>query len=303
MTAIELDHLTSGIDNLPDREIGISFEFFPPKTEKAVEGLWEAIDILAPVEPRFVSVTYGAGGTTRELTRGMVRTIADRTGIPAAAHLTCVGASRAEIDSIADEYWDAGIRHLVALRGDAPRADGQAHGFVPHPEGYANAAELVAGLSRLHPFEISVAAYPDVHPEAGSPEADLDNLKRKIDAGATRALTQFFFEAETFFRFRDRAAAAGIDVDIVPGILPVTSFANVSRMAAMCGTPVPAWLGRLYHGLEKRPDTRRLIAAAVAANLVRKLHKGGVRDFHIYTLNQADLSYAICQLLGRGVYA
>lgn len=288
----------------PGADIGISFEFFPPRSPKAVETLWSAIATLAPVAPRFVSVTYGAGGTTRELTRDMVKEIAARTGIPAAAHLTCVGASRDEIAAIADDYWDAGIRHLVALRGDPPReADGRPQAFVPHADGFASAAELVAALCRRHPFEISVAAYPDVHPEAASAAADMDNLKRKIDAGATRALTQFFFEADTFFRFRDRAAAAGIRAEIVPGILPVTNFANVRRMAEMCGTPVPDWLGRLYEGLDNRPETRQLIAATVAADLVRRLHAGGVADFHIYTLNQADLSYAICQILGRGVYA
>lgn len=284
-------------------DIGISFEFFPPKTEKAVQNLWAAIDVLAPIRPRFVSVTYGAGGTTRELTREMVKEIAERTGIPAAAHLTCVGACRSEIAEIADSYWDAGIRHLVALRGDPPQQEGSVQAFVPHPDGYANAAELVAGLAARHPFEISVAAYPDVHPEAASADADLDHLKRKLDAGATRALTQFFFEADTFFRFRDRALAAGITAPIVPGILPVTNFANVTRMANMCGTPLPDWMGPLYEGLDNRPGTRQLIGATVAADLVRKLHAGGVRDFHIYTLNQAELSYAICQILGRGVYA
>jgi methylenetetrahydrofolate reductase (NADPH) len=283
-------------------EIAVSFEFFPPKSPRAVESLWATIAELAPVRPRFVSVTYGAGGTTRELTRDMVKAIAERTGIPAAAHLTCVGASKAEIAAIAEEYWQAGIRHLVALRGDPPLIDGRPQRFERHADGHGCAAELVEALARQHPFEISVAAYPDVHPEAASPAADIDNLKRKLDCGATRALTQFFFEAETFFRFRDRAAAAGITAPIVPGILPVTNFTNVARMATMCGTPVPVWLSRLYEGLDNRPGTRQLMAAAVAADLVGKLRDGGVHEFHIYTLNQAELSYAICQLLGRGVY-
>lgn len=289
--------------NLRSGDIAISFEFFPPRTPKMVEKLWDAIETLAPLRPRFVSVTYGAGGTTRELTREMVKDIASRTGIQSAAHLTCVGASRDEIAEIADSYWDAGIRHLVALRGDPPQVDGVMQRFVPHPDGYANAAELVEGLVKRHPFEISVAAYPDVHPEAASAGADLDHLKRKLDAGGTRALTQFFFEPETFLRFRDRAAAAGITAAIVPGILPVTNFIQASRMAKMCGTPIPDWMGRLYEGLEDRRETRQLIAATVAADLVRALHAEGVREYHIYTLNQAELSFAICQLLGKGVQA
>ncbi|MFA7440154.1 MAG: methylenetetrahydrofolate reductase [NAD(P)H] [Sphingomonadaceae bacterium] len=289
--------------NAQSGDIAVSFEFFPPRTPKMVEKLWGAIETLAPLKPRFVSVTYGAGGTTRELTREMVKDIASRTGIQSAAHLTCVGASRAEIAEIADSYWDAGIRHLVALRGDPPQVDGVMQPFSAHPEGYANAAELVEGLVKRHPFEISVAAYPDVHPEASSAGADLDNLKRKLDAGGSRALTQFFFEAETYLRFRDRAAAAGIKAEIVPGILPVTNFVQASRMAKMCGTPIPDWMGRLYAGLEDRPETRQLIAATVAADLVRALHAEGVREYHIYTLNQAELSFAICQLLGKGVQA
>jgi methylenetetrahydrofolate reductase (NADPH) len=276
-------------------DVAVSFEFFPPKTEKMEETLWASIETLSPLGPRFVSVTYGAGGTTRERTHATVSRIARETPLAAAAHLTCVEATREEIDQIAEEYWAAGVRHIVALRGDPPRAGEK---YRTHPGGYENAADLVAGLRRLHPFEISVSAYPECHPDSPSPEADLDNLKRKIDAGANRAITQFFFEAETFLRFRDRAAAAGIDAEIVPGIMPVTNYASVVRMSAMCGTDVPAWLGRLFDGLDAHPAARQLVAATLAAELCRKLYAGGVRQFHFYTLNRAELSYAICHLLG-----
>ena len=217
------------------------------------------------------------------------------TGIPAAAHLTCVEATRAEIDQVAEEYWAAGVRHIVALRGDPPTAGIK---YATHPGGYENAAALVAGLKRLHPFEVSVAAYPECHPDSLDDAADLDNLKRKMDAGATRAITQFFHEPETFFRYRDKAAAAGIAAEIVPGIMPVTNFASVVRMSALCGTAVPAWLQRLFDGLEDKPDARQLVAATLAAELCRKLYAGGVRQFHFYTLNRAELAYAICHLLG-----
>jgi methylenetetrahydrofolate reductase (NADPH) len=273
----------------------ISFEFFPPKTEKMEETLWESVQTLAPLGPRFVSVTYGAGGTTRERTHATVARIARETDIPAAAHLTCVEATREEIDAVANDYWNAGVRHIVALRGDPPVAGAK---FQSPAGGYENAAALVAGLRKLHPFEISVAAYPECHPDSPDPGADLDNLKRKIDAGATRAITQFFHEAETFFRFRDAAAKAGISAEIVPGIMPVMNFASVKRMSAMCGTAVPSWMGRLFEGLDDHPAARQLVAATVAAELSRRLYAGGVRDFHFYTLNRAELSYAICHLLG-----
>ena len=273
----------------------ISFEFFPPKTEKMEVALWETVRTLEPMGPRFVSVTYGAGGTTRERTHATVARIQRETSMAAAAHLTCVEATREEIDAVAQEYWAAGVRHIVALRGDAP--DQQA-GYAPHPGGYENAAALVEGLRRLHPFEISVAAYPECHPDSADSAGDIDNLKRKMDAGATRAITQFFFEPETFFRFRDAVAAAGIDAEIVPGIMPVSNFASVKRMSAMCGTQVPAWMGRLFDGLDDHPAARQLVAATLAAELSRRLYAGGVRDFHFYTLNRAELSYAICHLLG-----
>ena len=279
-------------------DVEISFEFFPPKTEKMAETLWHSVETLAPLQPRFVSVTYGAGGSTRERTHATVARIVAETGIPAAAHLTCVEASKADIADVANAYWEAGVRHIVALRGDPPVRDGKVQPFVAHPQGYRDAADLVAGLAALHPFELSVGAYPETHPEAADAEADMAHLKRKIEAGATRAITQFFFEPDTFFRFRDRAAAAGIDADLVPGILPVTSFANVQRMAAQCGTHVPDWMGRLFVGLDSHPDARQLIAATIAAEMVRRLYAGGVRHFHFYTLNRAELAFAICHLLG-----
>lgn len=273
----------------------VSFEFFPPKTEKMEETLWESVQTLSPLGPRFVSVTYGAGGTTRERTHATVARIAKETNIPAAAHLTCVEATREEIDAVANDYWDAGVRHIVALRGDPPTAGSK---YATHPGGYENAADLVAGLRKLHPFEISVAAYPECHPDSPDSGHDLDNLKRKMDAGATRAITQFFHEADTFFRFRDAAAAAGIDAEIVPGIMPVMNFASVKRMSAMCNTAVPAWMGHLFEGLDDHPAARQLVAATIAAELSRRLYAGGVRHFHFYTLNRAELSYAICHLLG-----
>lgn len=276
-------------------DIGVSFEFFPPKTERMGEILWDSFATLAPLEPRFVSVTYGAGGTTRERTHATVERIVRETSIPAAAHLTCVDASRAEIEEIARAYWEIGVRHIVALRGDPPVAGAS---FTPRPDGYASAADLVAGLKAVAPFEISVGAYPETHPEAASAAADLDNLKRKIDAGADRAITQFFFEPDTFLRFRDAAAAAGITAELVPGIMPVSNFGAVQKMSGMTGTAVPAWLAHLFEGLDDLPAARQLVAATVSAELCRRLYAGGVRQFHFYTLNRAELSYAICHLLG-----
>jgi methylenetetrahydrofolate reductase (NADPH) len=274
----------------------ISFEFFPPKTEKMEEQLWDSVVTLEPLAPRFVSVTYGAGGSTRERTHNTVARIAKETSIPAAAHLTCVEASKAEIAEVAHAYWEAGVRHIVALRGDPPTSGGK---FEPHPDGYASAAELVEGLHKLHPFEISVSAYPETHPEALSATTDIDFLKRKMDAGASRAITQFFFEPETFFRFRDAVAAAGIDPEIVPGIMPVTNFAAIQRMSGMTGTAIPPWMAHLFEGLDDHPPARQLVAATIAAEMCRRLYAGGVRHFHFYTLNRAELSYAICHLLGK----
>ncbi len=279
-------------------DIAVSFEFFPPKTEKMAQTLWQSVATLAPLGPRFVSVTYGAGGSTRERTHATVARIVRETAIPAAAHRTCVEASKADIAEVADAYWEAGVRHIVALRGDPPARDGVLQPFVPHPDGYNDAAELCAALSARHPFELSVGAYPETHPEAKSTAADLAHLKRKVDCGASRAITQFFFEPDTFFRFRDSASAAGIAAELVPGILPVSSFANVQRMAAQCGTRIPDWMGRLFEGLDDKPEARQLVAATIAAEMVRRLYAGGVRHFHFYTLNRAELAYAICHLLG-----
>jgi methylenetetrahydrofolate reductase (NADPH) len=276
-------------------DIDVSFEFFPPKTEKMEETLWESVKTLEPLAPRFVSVTYGAGGSTRARTHATVERIARETSLNAAAHLTCVEATRAEIDEIAREYWAAGVRHIVALRGDPPE---QGKSFASHPDGYANAAELVRGLKAIAPFEISVAAYPEGHPDSRNRAADLDNLWRKIDAGADRAITQFFFTPESFFRFRDHAAAMGIDAEIVPGILPVSNVAQTRKFAAMCGASIPSWMDRLFEGLDNLPAARQLVAATVAAELCGQLYQGGVRHFHFYTLNRAELSYAICHLLG-----
>ncbi len=276
-------------------DIALSFEFFPPKTEKMEQTLWESIKTLEPLHPRFVSVTYGAGGTTRERTHATVARILGETALTPAAHLTCVGASRGEIDAIAREYWDIGVRNIVALRGDPPEAGSK---FQPHAEGYRDAAALVAGLKKVAPFDISVAAYPEVHPDSSTRQFDLENLKRKVGAGADRAITQFFFSAEAFFRFRDDAAAAGIDVEIVPGILPVSNVATTRRFAQACGASIPQWLDDLFEGLDDLPAARQLVAAAVAAEMCGQLYAGGVRHFHFYTLNRAELSYAICHLLG-----
>jgi methylenetetrahydrofolate reductase (NADPH) len=276
-------------------DIGVSFEFFPPKTEKMEAQLWEAIRTLEPLAPRFVSVTYGAGGSTRERTHATVARIQRETGLAAAAHLTCVEATKAEIDQVAEEYWAAGVRHIVALRGDMPTLGAP---YAPHPGGYENAAALVAGLKRLHPFEVSVAAYPECHPESGGAAADLDNLKRKIDAGATRAITQFFFSPEAYFRFRDAATAAGITAEIVPGILPVSNVAQTRKFAGQCGAAIPAWMDRLFDGLDDHPAARQLVAATIAAEMCRRLYAGGVKNFHFYTLNRAELAYAISHMLG-----
>jgi methylenetetrahydrofolate reductase (NADPH) len=279
----------------------VSFEFFPPKTPEMEQKLWQAVKRLEPLAPRFVSVTYGAGGSTRERTHSTVLRIRQETGLEPAAHLTCVGAVTADVDDVARRYWAAGIRHLVALRGDAPPEAGR---YQPHPGGYAYAADLVAGLRRVADFELSVAAYPEPHPEAPSAAADLDTLKRKIDAGATRAITQFFFDVDVYLRFLDRAAAAGIAVPIVPGILPVTNFAQVKKMSAGCGASIPAWMPPMFDGLEHDPDTRRLVAVSIAAEQCRLLQAAGVDEFHFYTLNRADLTVAICHMIGvRGALA
>ncbi|MBR0671553.1 methylenetetrahydrofolate reductase [Neoroseomonas soli] len=273
----------------------LSFEFFPPKTEKLEEQLWACIRRLEPLAPRFVSVTYGAGGSTQERTHDIVSRIVEETSLTPAAHLTCVGATREEVDAVARRYWEAGVRHIVALRGDPPAG---ASTYTPHPGGYAQAEDLVRGLKRIGDFEISVGAYPETHPAAVSAEADLDFLKRKIDAGATRAITQYFFDTEVYLRFLDRCLAKGITVPIVPGILPVSNFQQVAKFSAMCGASVPAWMGQLFEGLDEDVETRRMVAAVVAAEQVRLLQANGVDEFHFYTLNRPDLTYAIAHILG-----
>jgi methylenetetrahydrofolate reductase (NADPH) len=257
--------------------------------------LWESVQRLAPLAPRFVSVTYGADGSTRTRTHNVVTRIQRETSLTGAPHLTCVGAPREELLAVAREYWQQGIRHIVALRGDPPQG---AERYEPHPQGFAYAADLVAGLRSVADFDISVAAYPEGHPEARSADEDLENLRRKLDAGATRAITQFFFDPDVFLRFRDRCVAAGITASVVPGILPITRFPQVVRFAARCGASVPAWLQQRFDGLDADPETRRLIAASVAIEQVQRLERHGVRDFHFYTLNRAELTFAICHALG-----
>jgi methylenetetrahydrofolate reductase (NADPH) len=277
-------------------DIDVSFEFFPPKNEKMEAALWGAIERLAPLVPEFVSVTYGAGGSTRERTHATVARIVEETALRPAAHLTCVDATKDEVDAVARAYWDAGVRHIVALRGDPAAGIGQK--YAPHPGGYANAAELTAGLKRIAKFEISVAGYPEKHPESASAQADIDNLKAKVDAGADRIITQFGFDNTFYLRFLERARAAGIWVPITPGIVPIHNFRQVAGFAVRAGATVPAWLARRFEGLEDDPATQQLVAAAVATEQVMELVEQGVKKFHFYTLNRADLVYAICHLLG-----
>jgi len=276
-------------------DVNVSFEFFPPKTSKMEETLWNSIKTLEELNPKFVSVTYGAGGGTRERTHNTVKRIVEETSLAPAAHLTCVGATKDEVDEVVRDYYKAGVRSIVALRGDPP--EGTSH-YEAHPGGYANAAELVEGIRKIADFDISVGAYPEKHPDSPSLAADLDNLKRKVDAGANRAITQFFFEPDQYFRFLDHCQSYGINVPIVPGILPVTNYTTLKNFAKTAGASVPKWLGDLFDGLDDRPQTRQLVAATVAGEMVRRLYAGGVRDFHFYTLNRAELTYAICHMLG-----
>jgi len=274
----------------------VSFEFSPPKTPEAEESLWEAIRRLEPLDPTFVSVTYGAGGSTRDRTHRTVLRMLKETSLRPAAHLTCVEASRGDVDEVIRDYWDAGIRHIVALRGDPP---GQIGGtYVPRADGYCNATELTAGIRAIAPFEVSVGLYPQTHPESGSIDHDIDVLKAKIDAGATRAITQFFFDIDGFLRFMDRVRKAGVTIPISPGIMPVTNYKGLKKMAGPIGIEVPAWLANLFEGLDKDPETRRLIAASVASEMCARLAEEGFSDFHFYTLNRAELVYAICRVLG-----
>jgi methylenetetrahydrofolate reductase (NADPH) len=285
--------------NAPDHPFAtpaaVSFEFFPPRTEAAEAQLWQAIRRLEPFAPRFVSVTYGAGGSTRDRTHATVKRIVEETSLSPAAHLTCVGASRDEVNAVIRTYWQAGVRHIVALRGDMP--DPQSS-YTPHSQGYASTAELVAGIRAIAPFEVSVAAYPEKHPESPSFEWDIDLLKRKVDAGATRAITQFSFETAPFLRLRERMAKAGLDVPLVPGLMPTTNFQGIVRMAARCGAQVPDWLAQLYDGLDADPESRKLIASAVLNEQMKSLRAEGFDQFHFYTLNQADLTFAVCRMFG-----
>lgn len=273
----------------------VSFEFFPPGSAAMEETLWRSIAHLSPLQPRFVSVTYGADGSTRERTHNVIKRLAQDTALIPVPHLTCVGASRAEIDDIASQYWDEGVRHIVALRGDPPK---DAKNYQAHPDGYAYASDLVAGLKRIADFDVTVAAYPEVHPEASSAQFDIDNLKRKCDAGADRAITQFFFRNDVFLRFHDDVRAAGINIDIVPGILPITKFPQLARFATACGASVPDWLTERFKDLEDDPVTRQMLAASTAIEQVSELVNAGFNDFHFYTLNRSELTYAICHSLG-----
>ena len=269
--------------------INVSFEFFPPRTSEMEQTLWHSIDRLSSLKPKFVSVTYGANSGERDRTHSIIKGIKDRTGLEAAPHLTCIDATPDELRTIARDYWENGIRHIVALRGDLPPGSGK-------PEMYA--ADLVGLLKEVADFDISVAAYPEVHPEAKSAQADLLNLKRKIDAGANRAITQFFFDVESYLRFRDRCAATGIDVEIIPGILPVSNFKQVKKFADMTNVRIPAWMAQMFSGLDDDAETRKLVGANIAMDMVKILSREGVKDFHFYTLNRAEMSYAICHTLG-----
>ena len=275
--------------------LNVSFEFFPPKTEKMFDSLWASVKRLEPLQPQFVSVTYGAGGSTRERTHSTVVRILKDTNLIPAAHLTCVNSTRDQVNEVARAYWEEGVRNIVALRGDPPTGHGN---YIPHPGGYDYAVDLVAGLKRIADFDISVAAYPEGHPQAQSLDFDLEILKQKMDAGADRAITQYFFGAEPFMRFMDRAEAVGINIPIIPGILPVQNFSQVMKFNQMSGTKTPAWMAEIFNGLDDDAEIRRMVAAAIAVEQCRQLYDYGIHDFHFYTLNRTDLTYAICHILG-----
>ena len=277
------------------RPLAVSFEFFPPKTPEMQEQLWRAVRRLEPLKPLFVSVTYGAGGSTRDRTHATVKRLVEETSLIPAAHLTCVGASRGEVDDVVRGYWDAGIRHIVALRGDMPELGAR---YVPHPDGYQSTPELIAGIRKIAPFEISVSCYPERHPESPTLDDDIALLEKKVAAGATRAVGQFCFSSEAIAEYRDRVAARGLAIPIVPGMMPTTNFKGIARMAGRSGASVPAWLTRLYEGLDDDLDSRKAIAAALLADQVEALRGYGFDHFHFYTLNQADLTFAACRLLG-----
>lgn len=280
---------------LSHRDLNVSFEFFPPKNDEMEEKLWNSIASLKNLNPSFVSVTYGAGGSTRERTHNTIKKILQKTALKPASHLTCIAASKQEIEEIARNYWDMGVRHIVALRGDMPSSSPN---YQLHPDGYQYANELVLGLKKIADFEISVAGYPEKHPEAKNLDEDIDNLKRKVDAGATRIITQFFFDSDSYFAFVEKCQKRGIKIPIVPGILPVSNVKQVKHFAKMCGAKIPKWMSDIFEGLDEKEETRKLIAAIVAVEMCRILHNGGVNDFHFYTLNRADLTSAICHVLG-----
>ncbi len=280
---------------LNKRELNVSFEFFPPKTDEMEVKLWEAIANLKSLNPSFVSVTYGAGGSTRERTHNTIKHIIDDTNLKPASHLTCIAASKDEVHEILRNYWEMGVRHIVALRGDMPASSPN---YQLHPQGYQYANELVAGIKKIADFEISVAGYPEMHPEATNADEDIDNLKRKVDAGATRIITQFFFDSDVYFSFVDKCRKRGIHVPIVPGILPVSNVKQTKHFAKMCGAKIPKWMDEIFVGLDEKQDTRQLVAGIVAVEMCRILHNGGVNDFHFYTLNRSDLTMAICHILG-----
>ncbi|GAA0869407.1 methylenetetrahydrofolate reductase [NAD(P)H] [Brevundimonas basaltis] len=276
----------------------VSFEFFPPKSDEAEANLWKAVTRLAPLEPAFVSVTYGAGGSTRERTHRTVQRMLTETTLKPAAHLTCVEASRDEVDEVIRDYKAIGVNHIVALRGDPPGGAGIGGAYTPRADGYANATELARAISRVGGFEITVGVYPEQHPESPSMVHDIEVLKAKVDAGATRAVSQFFFDIDAFLRFRDRVRAAGVTIPLIPGIMPVSNFAGLTRMCGACGASIPEWLKAHFDGLDDDPETRKLLAASVAAETCARLQEEGFADFHFYTLNRADLVYAICRVLG-----
>lgn len=278
--------------------VNVSFEFFPPKSDEAEANLWSAIRRLEPLNPAFVSVTYGAGGSTRERTHRTVQRIISETTLRPAAHLTCVEASRAEVDEVIEGYKAIGVDHIVALRGDPPGGDGIGGAYVPRTNGYANATELSRAINSVGGFDITVGAYPEKHPESPSLDHDIEVLKAKVDAGATRAVSQFFFDIEAFLRFRDRVRAAGVTIPLIPGIMPVSNFKGLSRMSAACGASIPDWLAAHFDGLDDDPETRKLLAASIAAETCARLQEEGFSDFHFYTLNRAELVYAICRVLG-----
>ena len=277
-------------------ELQVSFEFFPPKNEKMEQSLWAAVDRLAPLNPSFVSVTYGAGGSTRERTHATVARMVKETRLKPAAHLTCVAATQTEINAVIKDYWQAGVRHIVALRGDSP--DGVGAKYEPFQGGYATSVDLIKGIKRVGDFEVSVAAYPEKHPDSPTAQADIDMLKAKVDAGASRAMTQFFFDNEHYYRYLDRVRGAGIDIPISPGIWTVVNFEQAARFAKAAGASIPAWLAKRFEGLEDDPETRKLVAAAIAVEQVMDLLDNGITHFHFYTMNRADLVYAICHMLG-----